>query len=59
MCHRVSRHPADGQPSPHDHRTAFEAIGCLIGVKGIVHAPLVVEVHETVGVPKVSVSANN
>jgi hypothetical protein len=49
---RVSRHPADGQPTAPDLRPVFEAIGCLIGVKGIVHAPLIVEVHETTGTPQ-------
>jgi len=44
---RGSRNTAAGQPSSVELLTLFEAFGCLIGVKGVVHAPLVVEAEET------------
>ena len=40
---RSSRHAAAGQPASAEYRTLFEAFGCLVGVKGVVHAPLIVE----------------
>lgn len=43
---RGTRH-APGQPCSADYCTLIEALGCLIGVKGVVHAPLVVESEET------------
>eukprot|EP00980_Cylindrotheca_fusiformis_P010326 scaffold2299_cov131-Cylindrotheca_fusiformis.AAC.13 len=35
-----------GGGSPLDYLHLFEAIGCLLGVKGLVHAPLAVEIDE-------------
>lgn len=48
VAERGSRHAAPGQhqPSSADYRSLFEALGCLIGIKGIVHAPLIVEVDD-------------
>jgi ubiquitin carboxyl-terminal hydrolase 9/24 len=36
-----------GGGSPQDFLTLFEALGCLLGIKGIAHAPLVVDVDES------------
>lgn len=36
-----------GGGSPLDFLHLFEALGCLLGVRGLVHAPLVVEIDET------------
>ena len=46
---RTSRHLPATQPNSSDYLTLFEAVGCLLGVKGVVHAPLVVEANETSG----------
>jgi ubiquitin carboxyl-terminal hydrolase 9/24 len=35
-----------GGGSPIDYLHLFEALGCLLGVRGLVHAPLVVEIDE-------------
>jgi ubiquitin C-terminal hydrolase len=37
-----------GGGSPMDHVPLFEALGCLLGLRGVIHAPLVIEVEETV-----------
>ena len=37
-----------GGASPQGFLTLFEALGCLLGIQGIVHAPLVVEVDDPV-----------
>ena len=36
-----------GGGSPIDHLPLFEALGCLLGLRGVLHAPLVVEMDET------------
>ena len=36
-----------GGGSPTDHLALFEALGCLIGLRGIIHAPLIVEAEES------------
>jgi ubiquitin carboxyl-terminal hydrolase 9/24 len=37
-----------GGTSPQDSLTLYEALGCLLGIRGIVHVPLVVEVDDSV-----------
>lgn len=44
---RGARHAAAGQPSSADYRTLVEALACLLGIKGAVHAPLIVETEES------------
>jgi hypothetical protein len=36
-----------GGGSPTDYLSLFEALGCLLGIRGVIHAPLVIEVDET------------
>jgi hypothetical protein len=46
-----------GGGSPMDFLSLFEALGCLLGIRGVVHAPLVIEVDEsTRGRQRVSLS---
>jgi hypothetical protein len=35
-----------GGGSPMDHLPLFEALGCLLGLRGVIHAPLVIETEE-------------
>ena len=37
-----------GGGSPVDHIPLFEALGCLLGLRGVLHAPLVVEMDEAI-----------
>ena len=47
-----------GGGSPMDYLSLFEALGCLLGIKGVVSAPLVVEVEETArGRQRITLSA--
>ncbi len=52
--------PTDGNyrsgSSPLDYLSLFEALGCLLGIRGIVHAPLVVEFDEPRGRPRAVLS---
>jgi ubiquitin carboxyl-terminal hydrolase 9/24 len=46
-----------GGGSPMDFLALFEALGCLLGIRGVMHAPLVIEVDEsTRGRQRVSLS---
>jgi ubiquitin carboxyl-terminal hydrolase 9/24 len=45
---RNSRSAASGSPGGPDFLTLFEAFGCLLGVKGVMLAPLVYETEEAV-----------
>jgi hypothetical protein len=46
--------PRGGSPLPSDYLMLFEALGCLAGLEGIIHAPLVYETDEaTRGRPRV------
>lgn len=45
-----------GGNSPLDYLSLFEALGCLLSIRGIIHAPLVVEFEESRGRPRLSLS---
>ena len=52
--------PTDGNyrggSLPLEYLSLFEAIGCFLGIRGIVHSPLVVDVDESRGRTRVSLS---